>query len=713
MIKNRVLRCSSATVLLLIAISFAVVGEELLDLNTATVEQLEALPGIGRVLAERIVDTRNAAGGFRSVQDLDAVPGIAKKRIAQISPWVQVLSPPSTGQAELLPPTEGTGLSIEKEVPENEEEEERFRFVPAGGEVSVRTLGRSPTAEDLDSLAQSAEEQPFLHSFYLYERTRLNWKDGRVGWLLLRRDRETAFTADHLSRHLRKWWAASDSVPGLDHLVLGHYRLGFGQGLLFADTLEFETRRLKARATIPREDASTLENSYHRGVAAQTQLGNASLTGFFSYSVLDGSAPANAFFDEDLNFSRDNTGALDSPRALAENDNLGERLMGFHASWSQENRGTLGVTVAQARYSKNVDPQGSVNVAGVPNRLEHAFRGDANTLWGVDGDLFAGPFDFFGEYGRSHASSGSEGQSWILTGSWELEPWETFLRVYRYDPDFFSRHSSVFALADENTLGQNERGLAAGTEWKKRDVRLFFTGGFGKSLGPLFSGNSASALPPFPEDLARLQAEAEMKVSDDWTLLYQESDEWRERFVDASALTGNPSPDRRQIRQSRFKRRYQATWRTSKTVQTRFRYEQTVQGFPSFHRSQNASLFFAELKAALSDSLTLQPRIAFFDSDASLLGEDVFASQIEPVWHNVYSPASFGFGQKGVRLFIQLTQKFSKGLVLWMRYSVTRIPDRDQATIANAAERDEAIRSRSQDARVQLEYRWGIPDDEE
>jgi len=55
-----------------------------LDLNSATAEQLDALPGIGPTTAQKIVDFRQAHGPFRSVADLDAVPGIGQGRIAQL-----------------------------------------------------------------------------------------------------------------------------------------------------------------------------------------------------------------------------------------------------------------------------------------------------------------------------------------------------------------------------------------------------------------------------------------------------------------------------------------------------------------------------------------------------------------------------------------------------------------------------------------------------
>ena len=61
-----------------------------INLNTATLEQLETLPGIGRKTAERILEYRTKSGSFKRIEELMNVKGIGEKSFLKLKPLVTV-----------------------------------------------------------------------------------------------------------------------------------------------------------------------------------------------------------------------------------------------------------------------------------------------------------------------------------------------------------------------------------------------------------------------------------------------------------------------------------------------------------------------------------------------------------------------------------------------------------------------------------------------
>ena len=65
-----------------------------IDLNVANVKELQELPGVGPVTAQRIIDLRQKSGRFHRVEDLLAVRGISQKKLDAMRPYVTVSAPP-------------------------------------------------------------------------------------------------------------------------------------------------------------------------------------------------------------------------------------------------------------------------------------------------------------------------------------------------------------------------------------------------------------------------------------------------------------------------------------------------------------------------------------------------------------------------------------------------------------------------------------------
>ncbi|OLC82737.1 MAG: hypothetical protein AUH66_04395, partial [Acidobacteria bacterium 13_1_40CM_4_57_6] len=80
------------------------------NINTATSEELQLVPGIGPATADKILQMRKSYGAFKSVDDLLAIRGLGPKRLEKMRKYLTVGKPvpakPTTPPAKSAPPAE-------------------------------------------------------------------------------------------------------------------------------------------------------------------------------------------------------------------------------------------------------------------------------------------------------------------------------------------------------------------------------------------------------------------------------------------------------------------------------------------------------------------------------------------------------------------------------------------------------------------------------
>jgi comEA protein len=124
----------------------------LIDLNRATAEDLDAIPGLGPALAQRIVDYRKAHGPFKKIEDLMKVSGIGPQNLQKLKPCLGLGSPEA-----IAPPDWEAARTIGKPESGNHLEGQAVRLPGSKGDIQPKAPGRvidpnRSSQEDLETL---------------------------------------------------------------------------------------------------------------------------------------------------------------------------------------------------------------------------------------------------------------------------------------------------------------------------------------------------------------------------------------------------------------------------------------------------------------------------------------------------------------------------------------------------------------------------------
>lgn len=317
-----------------------------LNLNTATPEELRALPLLTEKQVAALLRHRQATGPLLSVYELQAVPDWDVRTIARVAPFVTVASAsPNAVRGPLwqrIKQEENNAVLLRYE----RVVQRRKGYAPADtfqGRPTLRYLG-SPDALALRYRVSHAHDFSLGFTAEKDAGEPLAWRPG-----------QNQFGPDFLSAHFVLY-----NQGKLKTLALGDYQLQFGQGLLLSSGLAqgkgAETITSLRRAALGvRPYAALLENTFFRGAAATYQLAPRwEASAFASRKNIDANVRQTtdslAQFDE-FSSSLLVTGLHRTATEIAGRQRLAETVGGGHLGYlSADGNLALGFTAVATHY---------------------------------------------------------------------------------------------------------------------------------------------------------------------------------------------------------------------------------------------------------------------------------------------------------------------------------------------------------------------------
>jgi hypothetical protein len=654
--------------------------ENPLDVNAATAEDLALIPAFTPLLAQAIVDYREANGSFRSLPEIQQVEGVTPDVYAGARPYLRI----------------GEALDVAAPRPP------RFPPVPSFSEIArgLRYTGLQRLQRRLDLPAGFAGDdstRAFAGSpERVYTRLQATYRRNVSLNVTLEKDPGEAFGFDgqpgydYASAHL----GVSD-LGRVDALVVGDFVAEYGQGLVLWRASGFGKGPDAVQSPIRsgrgvRPYGSVDENQFLRGAAASVALTpSLYVSAFASRRTLDASFVAVDSLD--LDDPEIPPGATDgfvsslpadglhrTETEIARKDVLGETLLGGGVEYRLDTRsvaGTLGVVGYNARFD---DP---ISAGDQPYEL-FDFEGQEATTGSVYADVRTRSLQAFGEVAR--APDGALGALGGLAA--EVGPALDVLVLGRsYARNFVTLHGYPFG--ERNGVGQNETGVYTGLRLRPTRT-LTITAYVDQYRFPWLRFGV-----PRPSVGHEAMVFVEHRPRR-WLRLYaQARTETREAGTDvANAIPGSVVGGL--LSETRQTLRLHAEYEANRDLRLRAR----VEGTRFVEEGQPAALgvlVYQDVRWQAMEALRLDARLTFFDTD----GYDARVYQYESDLTYVFAiPVLFG---RGIRTYVLATVEPAEGLTLQAKYAVTIFEDVTRVSSGHNEIEGNTVR----DLGVQLRFR--------
>ncbi|MDA3953734.1 MAG: helix-hairpin-helix domain-containing protein [Bacteroidales bacterium] len=409
---------------------------EPLNLNNATIEDLEKLQILNHFQIKSLLDYINKKGKMLSIFELQLVYGFSQQDIQNVLPFITVTDIKSDEYFKLRNALKYGNNQLFLRSQKVLEDQVGY------GSISDSALLANPNSRYLGN------------SYKFYTKYKYNYKNKiYFGFTAEKDPGEEFFTGnnksgfDYYSGHLQ-----INNIGIIKTLSLGDYQAKFGQGLVLWSEYGFgktpAVLNIRKKAQGLKKYSSTSENIFMRGVGTTIALKDLELTVFYSQKNIDANISDslnNAISDVS---SLQISGIHSIPSEIIDEDAIGEQIIGGNITYNHSNF-KVGITALNYQYTanlqKNITPE---------NQFD--FRGDQNSNLSIDYQFSFLNFNFFGE----EAISESGGKAFLNGMLINLAPQISLSALHRhYDKDYQTNFGNAFAESSGNS---NESGLYFG-----------------------------------------------------------------------------------------------------------------------------------------------------------------------------------------------------------------------------------------------------------
>ncbi|MEX0736365.1 MAG: helix-hairpin-helix domain-containing protein [Bacteroidota bacterium] len=588
-----------------------------LDPNTATPEELQQLPGVTSLIALAIVRTRELAP-FERIEDLLSVEGMTQELLTRFRRFLRV--------GASVTRKGGTGLAairFRSRVTQDLQQRRGFTegtYPGSQQKVYHRLVVRST---DLGS-SQGVSSN---------ERRTRSWLEAGI---IIERDAGekslSDFIAGYLSLNVQPWGS---------RIILGDYVVEAGEGLVFWRSTGF-SKGSEVISTIQKNGggikpyASTDENSFLRGVAAETRVGGVRVSAFVSHKRLHASVN-----DEGTITSFNTSGLFRTPGEMQNKNASGERMVG-------------GIVSAVPVPGLKFELSGYRTAFNHPVRLTgtFGFLGTTASVLGLNASWTGSRSTVFSEIARDHGGV-MAGVAGVVVKPARIVDLSMIGRIY--PRNFISLHS--FGFGEGGGATQNESGLYFGV--KVRPLR-----------GTMISSYYDQFVVPWRTSLVRLPSEGNDLLTLVQSQLTRKLSLTLQFKRKNKAVTENV-PDQFDEETRRVGMRKQLNYRATLEVNSsvNFRWRSRVEWVQVAYNltglRERGILAYQDIRTYAFPRFLLNLRIIAFHTDSFDSRVYEFESDTPGALNN---PGLFG---RGYRWYATARYEVSPSLNLWLKYGHT------------------------------------------